>query len=53
MIDKEKLLSALRNSKQSPVACDLLIHQIEQGDFDIAEATVAHEKKKAPKAPSD
>lgn len=47
-LDKEKLLEALRNSIQSPRAGELLIHQIEQGDFDaVAPET---EKKKTAKA---
>jgi hypothetical protein len=53
LIDKDRLLGALRNSTQNPRAVELVIHQLEQGEFDVAEATAAQDKKKAPKAPSD
>jgi hypothetical protein len=51
LIDKDKLLLALRGSIQSPRAGELLIHRIEQGEFDVAEET--GKKAKAAKAPSD
>lgn len=43
-LDKEKLLEALRGSIQSPRQGELLIHRIEQGEFDVE--APAPEKKK-------
>ena len=49
-LDKDRLLEALRNSIQSPRAGELLIHQIEQGDFDTA---TPEAKKKTAKAKAE
>lgn len=51
MIDKDKLVAALRNSTQNPRAVELVIHQLEQGEFEVAGEPAA--KKKGSKAEAE
>lgn len=34
-VDKDKFLPELKNSIQSPVAMERLIHRVEQGEFNV------------------
>lgn len=48
MIDKDRLVAALRNATQNPRAVELVIHQLENGEFDEATEKKAKTKKPEP-----
>jgi hypothetical protein len=47
-IDKERVLDALRASVQNPRTGEMVIQQIEAGEFDVSAAEKKPEKAKKP-----